>query len=421
MENSKNKISLFRKTFVPLLRLGVTIILISLTVLYFITSEIIRVETDEGLYSSAYRIEEVLKSNKKIESLKPIFEVEVVSQLKPNTIKEVIIYDKFQNENEEFRELSKYATINEINYKISVRTLVVESDDILLSIVYAFIVIITCMYSVQYFYIKKQQNNIWKPFLENLNILKRFTIKNQQKIILRESNVLEFSDLNKSISLLTNKVLLDYNNLKQFTEDLSHEMQTPLAIIQAKIENLIDDVTINKETFFLELTNLLRNTNRLSKLNKGLVMLTKINNNQYEGLETFDVNKFIQTSINSLEDVFLSKKLTIKIINNHNLIVKGNKTLIEILISNLVNNAIKYTKPNNSISIVIDNHKIDFINPSSYKLANQEKIFNRFYKEDKNNSSLGLGLAIVKRICDYYGYKVSYKYLNKSNIFTINF
>src|SRR5665811_311373 len=99
-------------------------------------------------------------------------------------------------------------------------------------------------------YFNRAKNvRLWTPFFLNLEAMKRFSLSSDVPIPLVESEILEFSDLNKEITTLTNKVRADYQNLKQFTEDVSHELQTPLAIIQAKIENIINGDNLNELQF----------------------------------------------------------------------------------------------------------------------------------------------------------------------------
>src|SRR5690606_4470272 len=172
-------------------------------------------------------------------SFPPITQLKKVQHIRPEILKDTIIYDPSQDEMEAFRELSTYKEINGQTYKITVRNLVVESEDILVAIVFSNITIFVLAFLFLFFFNTTKNIKLWNPFFTNLEQMKKFSLSSNEEIQLVDSDVLEFSELKDEILLLTSNVKNEYENLKQFTENVSHEMQTPLAIIQAKIDNII--------------------------------------------------------------------------------------------------------------------------------------------------------------------------------------
>ncbi|WP_046758231.1 MULTISPECIES: sensor histidine kinase [Kordia] len=421
METHQDKIKLLKKIAKSYIQFGLVLALLCLISLYFITNAIIKDETDEGLYSSTHRIEELLKQNKTVTSLSPLFEVSEVSEIKPQSIGYVVLYDASQNEDEEFRELNTFIKVNNVNYKITVRTLVVESEDILISILIAFAIIFFVMYLAQYFYTNYINKIIWKPFFENLEAIKAFSVKSKSKIELKDSDILEFVELNDNLKSLTEKVISDYENLKQFTENVSHEVQTPLAIIQAKIENLIDNSSVLSERDTITLNDIQRNVRRLSKLNKSLILLTKIDNQQFSETESINLNERVSSIIEAVEEIAKSKKILISYKERDIVTLLMNKTLLDVLISNLIGNAIKYTAENGKIVISITENNLSISNSGTEILHAPEKIFQRFYKENNNTQSLGLGLAIVKKICDYHKMSIQYHFKDSMHQYTFSY
>ena len=415
------KIHLLKKINQHQLLFGFAIVLLSLIILYFLTRFYIETETQESLNSNTHRIEQLLARNQNVSSLSPVFEVVETQNIKPHFIKDTLIFDELQNEDELFREMNTYKTINGIKYHIIVRELLVEYDDTLWTIILSFAIIITLVTLSQFFYGKYISKLIWKPFFHNLEKMKSFSINSNNSIELTDSNILEFSELNTEIGLLTTKVLSDYQNLKQFTEDISHEVQTPLSIIQVKIENLLNDSNQLDNEQVAVLYDIQKNTGRLSKLNKGLILLTKIENEQFNTLETVNINKTTRVLLEDIEDISNIKNIKIEIKESETVQIQMHKVLADVLFSNLIGNAIKHTEKQGEIQVTIHSNKFTIVNSGEKDITDAQRIFDRFYKENKHSNSLGLGLAIAKKICDYYAFTITYSFNSGKHRFEVSF
>ena len=411
------KIKLIKKTSKTFLLTGLFLAFFSSIALYFYTKKLLKSEVEEVLYSTEARITNALKKDKNIFSLPPVTEVKIVTNLKKEILKDTIIYDPSQDEMELFRELSTFKNINETNYQITVRNMAVESGNFLLAIVISNIIIFLLAFIILFYFNTSRNIKLWRPFFRNLEQMKQFSLTSKKPIDLVESDVLEFSELKVEIETLTNKVKVDYQNLKQFTENVSHEMQTPLAIIQAKIDNIINEHTINNKQFE-QITSIQKDIQRLKQLNKRITILTKIDNNQFLNIEKTSFTKLIDEKIESYKELQI-----INLIHNSNkeLSVSMDTYLVEILINNLISNAIKYSKKEEDIIILTDKSLFTISNFGEKPLAHPENLFQRFYRESNSDQSTGLGLAIVKKICDLYRFKISYKFEAKQHIFSLDF
>ncbi|WP_445733647.1 sensor histidine kinase [Mariniflexile sp.] len=417
------KIKLIRKTSITFLLTGLVLVLLSSIALYFYTKNLLQNEVEEELYSTEARVEASLNSNRQVFSLPPVAEVKTVENLRPMVLKDTIIYDPSQDEMELFRELSTYKRINNVNYHITVRTLVVESEDILMAIVFSNITIFVIAFIFLFYFNTARNLQLWKPFFDNLEQMKTFSLTSQKSIHLVDSDILEFSELKSQILLLTDKVKVDYENLKQFTENVSHEIQTPLAIIQAKIDNIINEHAINDKQFE-QITSIQKDIQRLKQLNKRITTLTKIDNNQFVNIEEVNITNLINEKIENFKELEINH---ISHSSNGKLSVSMDPFLADILINNLVSNAIKYTKNEENIDVVTTSDSLIIKNSGEHPLNNPEKLFVRLYKEGNNAQSSGLGLAIVKKICEHYGFTPSYRFQPSiingqgEHIFQINF
>lgn len=397
---------------------GIPLILVSIVLLYFLTNYFLNDSTTEEINSTIYRIENAIKKKEPIASLNPIYEIKKVAILQLDYTKDTIIYDESQNESELFKEFTVFRKINNEVYKITVRDLVIESDKILITISILFSVILLTVYLVQFKYNEKMYAKIWNPFFINLNAISNFSVQNPS-LPLIETDVKEFTQLNNQVKLLTDKVVSDYKNLKQFTEDISHEMQTPLAIIQSKIDLFLDSSDHLEQPNNTIFTEIQKNIKRLTKLNKGLLLLTKIDNQQFKVFENIEINSLIKSCFTELENFHQIKNITIKCTENAVVNLAINKTLAEILFSNLISNAIKYTPNDGNIDVIISSTEIEIKNTGLKAVEKPKRLFDRFFKEDTKSGSLGLGLSIVKKIVDYYQFSIEYNFKENYHSFKI--
>jgi len=387
--------------------------------LYIYTRSLLQNEIEEELYSNKDRVERLLVQNPDLVGIPPIMMAEKTETVETNMLIDTLIYDPLQDEVELFRQLSGTKNINGQEYKITVRAMVIESEDILSAIVLTFLTVIFLAFIFLFYLNKSRNEKLWKPFFVNLERLKKFSLKSDRPLDLNDSDIVEFDELNKQMLALTSKVQADYRNLKQFTEDVSHEMQTPLAIMQAKIETLIDEQNMNEE-FYEQLSSLQGDIQRLKQLNKRLILLAKIDNNQFSAKEDISVNETLKQSIENFNEITQTR---IALHEKNHLTVFMDKALASILFNNLLTNAIKHNFESQPVTVIIEANRIQVSNAGKVALNNPENIFERFYKESKKPDSTGLGLSIVKKICDFYGFSPSYGFHegSKKHIFQIEF
>ena len=411
------KITLIKKTSRTFLLTGIFLATLSCIALYFYTRDLLQSEIEEELHSTEGRITDAIKNHQTLYSLAPITEVTIVDSIKPETLKDTLLFDPSQNEMELFRELSTYKTIDNVTYHIVIRTLVVETEEILIAIVLSNIIIFSLAFIFLFYFNTAQNLRIWKPFFDNINQMKRFSVTSNEPLELVESDVLEFSELQTHIQSLTNKVKIDYENLKQFTENVSHEIQTPLAIIQAKIDNIINEHSINDKQFE-QVTSIQKDIQRLKQLNKKITILTKIDNNQFVNIEEVSISQIVNEKVADYKELEIKNIVHLA---DENLVVSIDPYLAEILVNNLISNAIKHSLQNENIVIYTNQNSIIVCNPGEKAIQNPEKLHLRFYREKNNFKSTGLGLSIIQKICDLHGYTMSYKFENDLHIFTILF
>lgn len=258
---------------------------------------------------------------------------------------------------------------------------------------------------------RKSSGLLWLPFFSTMKKVNEYDITRNQSLVLPpETGTTEFDELNKVIANLIKNVNSAYDNQKQFVENASHEIQTPLAIIRSKLELLINQPNLSEKDASL-LEDITDATNRLSQMNKTLLLLSKIENNQFPETEAINIYQLLKDVISNLCNYYENIP-EIKFILEEEVTINANRSLTEILISNLVKNAIEHNQPDGKMIINLSKSSLFIENTGPSLQTNPEKLFERFKKDSHQTKTTGLGLALVKQICNLYNYSVSYKFNN---------
>lgn len=219
---------------------------------------------------------------------------------------------------------------------------------------------------------------------------------------------------------LTNQIISDFQTMKQFSEDASYEMQTPLAIVSAKLESLINDPDFN-EIQIKTIQSAHSAVQRLSKLNKELILLTRIENKQFLNVEMIRPGRIIREKLDDFHELLQLKGISVENQMNDDFETRSNPLLADLLISNLISNAINHTISGGLIQINLQGNKLEIWNTGSAQLAHPERLFARFYKESSSSNSVGLGLSIVQKICEVQHWKVYYTFVTPLHGFHVEF
>jgi signal transduction histidine kinase len=250
---------------------------------------------------------------------------------------------------------------------------------------------------------------IWSPFYDTLSKIKTWNIKKNEHLVFKPTNIDEFHLLNDTVKDLTQQIQADYHNLKEFTENVSHEAQTPLSIISSKLELLMQETNYNEKQHKL-LGQTYHATKRLYKLNEGLILLTRIENKQFAEIHSINLALAIEEKIEVLEDFIEAKTIKIEKILNTQTVKEVNSVLLTILLNNLLINAIKYNlEKEGLIKITLDEDFFSIENTSFQDKIDKQMLFNRFNK-NSISGSLGLGLSLIKKIVDFYNWQITYTY-----------
>ncbi len=259
---------------------------------------------------------------------------------------------------------------------------------------------------------------LWLPFDKTLDGLETFSLENGNVPALPTSDVREFSRLNDSLNQLMHRSLDSYRAQKEFTENASHELQTPLAIFKSKLDILLQQQELTENQAKI-IQDLYQTTARLSRLNRNLLLLAKIENAQFADSENICLNTFIEEFLPSLESI--ADGLHIIKDFQHEIKITANRPLMESMLNNLVVNAVRHNRTDGNITLSVKENALVVSNTSDELPLDATHIFNRFYRPSQNKQGNGLGLAIVKAVCDYHQWTITYAYAEGNHIFAVKF
>lgn len=331
-------------------------------------------------------------------------------------------YMEYEDDVEPYRVLETYFRDKERQPKrLEIRTSIVEEDEfgqnLFIALIALYIVIVTSIIMINNIILRKT----WKPFYKILEKLGNYQLgKGSDDKKEKPTNVREFNLLNSQIQKMIDRNERMFKHQKQFIENASHELQTPLAIAINKIEILLEDETLSEENL-IELSNTRETLLKLVKMNKSLLMLSRIENNQFSPQEEVNFNDVTKKIVEDFSDMIDFKEIELKLNENNTFKSMINPDLAYILVSNLMRNAIKYNKNSGIICINFYENGFNIQNSSlDSKPLNKELIFNRFYKSNQDTTSTGLGLSIVKTIIDNtQNLKINYQFENDLHTFEV--
>ncbi|OJV22591.1 MAG: hypothetical protein BGO21_05400 [Dyadobacter sp. 50-39] len=324
-----------------------------------------------------------------------------------NVFSDSMVYDRIQKETEEYHVLKQTRQLDLGRYQVTVMTSHIGWDRYYLSIFFIFsleALLLTGSGIIINYYINK---NVLRPFLGNLRKVQQFSVSSTEPLQLNESSITEFIELNRTLKEMTDRSRKEYLALREFTENASHEIQTPLSIIQSKLDRMSQlEISEQMAGYIVQAKS---GVDRLSKMNRSLLLLAKLDNKAFTGQHPVELQETIQQQLSNMEELFESRQIKLTSACSA-ATVRADPYLVETLISNLLSNALRYTTPGGRVDIGLADRTLTVSNSGPELQFAPERIFERFTKNDSNSRSTGLGLAIVREICLFYNWPVRYAY-----------
>lgn len=327
-------------------------------------------------------------------------------------------YDSLEKEKNPARVLVFGIKVSSGSYEVTVTKSLERTDDLIHSILWITGVTILLILLVSFLINRILLKRLWKPFYDTLGVIRNFRVDKGREIHFPKNSVDEFTMMNETLELATQQARNDYTILKEFTENASHEMQTPLAIIRSKLdlfiqhENLSEDQSNTMQSAY-------KAVEKLARLNQSLLLLAKIENNQYSEISPVDLRQKLEEKTEAFHELWQNQNISIET-SLKDEVVNMNPQLADVLLNNLLSNATRHNFSGGFIQIELSQAQLTVKNSSTQDQLDESRIFSRFYKS-KDQGSNGLGLSIIKQICDISGFTTRYFYEKGNHSFTVTF
>ena len=388
---------------------------------YFLLNNVLTDQVDDALAVEEAEVYDYIKKHDSLpdESVYEDQQLFFVKKTGPsfrefNSLK---IYNPEEKETESHRQLVFTLTVHNEQYVATIRKSTESGQDLLWLILFSTLPMVLLLMIIVYFIKRYLERKLWRPFYVTLSSIKKFNLSAPQNITTQPTNITEFKELNESILSMTDKVRKDYQSLRRFTDNASHEIQTPLAVIHSKLDILIQQPELKEDSMEL-IEHIYSSVEKLSGITQKLLLLTKIEQQQFSNKEAVAISSIVNEKITEMQDWIKSAQLNV-VIHGTDGQIQMDKDLATILVSNLLRNAVQHSSPGTDIIIETSAEHLEVTNAGIESL-DSSRVFDRFFKGD-DSSGHGLGLSIVAQICEQYGFHYDYEFRKDKHIFTVWF
>lgn len=334
----------------------------------------------------------------------------------PAVFQSLHLYDPAEGHAGQFRQLRFTFRIGAQWYLASVSKSLESTNGLTRAIAVIALGIMLLLLSIAVWVNRAVLRHLWRPFYESLDHIRKFKLSEHETLLLPNTPIEEFALMNATLEEATGKAAYDYRQLKEFTENAAHELQTPLAIIRSRLDLLIQDEQLSEKQSH-DIQGIYDAVQRLVQLNHSLLLLTRIGNRQFEERLDMQMNVLLQDKLSELDIMLQQKELAVET-RLEAVHWPMNPLLAEVLLNNLLSNAIYHNKQGGHILITLNETTLRIANTGGPSLEGQV-LFSRFKQRISATSRTGLGLAIVHEVCQASGLTVSYHYEQGLHVFMV--
>lgn len=409
--------------YISMRYIGVTLLvmLISIPVFYLVIQNVLTHNIDEHLKDRQSVITEKLE-NLTDGNVINFQEGITIDKNPAHQVEEKIstenVYNKEEKETESFRVLQFPLKTSSSFYNVKISESLVETEDLLKSILYLLLSMFGLLTLTLLFINSKIKKNIWKPFYETLDQLKNFRVDDTESLHLETTRIDELSDLNDSLNKLSATNMKVYQAQKEFTENASHELQTPLAIVQNNIELFWQTEPITEQQSEI-LNDISLANSRMTRLNKSLLLLSKIENKQFNNIQEVTLNQIADQFLRNYQEQIKFRNLQLETNLSTPFLVNMDFSLAEILVGNLMLNALKYAPVDSKIELNFNKDEFVISNLAKHHALDERKLFQRFQRQNNQENSTGLGLEIAKQISRSFDLNLDYSFRENRHHFRV--
>lgn len=335
------------------------------------------------------------------------------------TYRDEMVFITEKSETEPARVLiTIFRTEDERYMELVVYTPTIEKHDLLRAIlgwiIFLYVLLLLIILSINIWVFRKNM----KPLYVLLKWLDSSQLGKKNEPLENITKITEFCKLNAATMAFAERGEKLFEQQKTFIGNASHEMQTPLAICRNRLEMLMEDETLTEHQLN-ELIKTHQTLENLTRMNRSLLLLCKIENGQFADTRSVCLNDILAHYLDDYKEVYAYRNITVTVTTDSSFCVEMNDSLVSVLVTNLLKNSFVHNIDGGFIYIKITANTFEISNTGE-KPLDRERIFERFYQGQKKEGSTGLGLALVDSICKANHLKIDYTYVENRHIFTIS-
>jgi signal transduction histidine kinase len=397
------------------------VFLLSIVCSYFLIRQVLQRELDGSILRSKGRIEVYIRNNKALPGINA-FDDQIIhfekqaGPLADSGFHSTMQYIAEQRKDHISRSLVFAVGLNNERWKVTISQPLEGTSHLTALIAKVAIATILVMLLLLILINRRVSNKLWAPFYHSLAQIRIFDINNGASLVFPDSNIEEFQLMNTHFRQAAENAIRDYRMMKEFSANASHEIQTPLAIMRSNLDLILqEDLTEKQSESFKFVYSAV---SRLSKLQESLLLLTKIDNNQFAKSEDLRLDQAVMTKIGQFQELWHNKQIS----SSADLaptVIHTNRELLDILLNNLFSNATRHNFSGGALYAELKEDRLTIGNTGPNQSIDPDRLFRRFHKNSSQSENNGLGLSIIKQICDTSSLKVVYKYDNGWHKFTI--
>ena len=335
---------------------------------------------------------------------------------RPGGLHDVVLYDEQEQEMVPYRELSFPVTRAGTTRWVTLRKSLLETADLLQVVLSVMLLVLGGLLLSLGLLNRWLARWLWAPFQRTLAALRTYDL--HRPLDLPATAIDEFTELNQALTQMSARLASDYQRLKEFTENAAHETQTPLAIMQAHLEQLMQDEALQPASAAL-VGELYGATRRLSRLHQALTLLSNIENHQFAQAVPVRLDQVNADKVRHLEDLLAARALTLHVAVTGVPALTMHPGLADSLVGNLLQNAVKHSLPGSRIRVTLGAEALEVANAGPVIAGDPARYIERFRKHNAASGSPGLGLAIVQQICQHYGFTLGYAFAPAGAVHTL--
>lgn len=394
-------------------------------VLYVLMQNLVQSEVDSDLMQRIHFVKNQINKEGSLSNLNFIasepIDVEKVSPTNRVTtfhLKDTVLFNNFTKSYSPYRKLVTVIKSDSNYYRIRIYKSLITSNILIEKVATVTTLMLMLFLLLAYFLNRYLFGRVWFDFFDTLHKIQEFSLTQPQKEAFTSSEIIEFDELNKLLNKMTDKIINDFEGMKEFTGNLSHEVQTPLSVIKNKSELLLQE-PLNEKQYEL-VGSVYSAATRLSAIVRSLALIARIDKNQFTETDLISFDELISRQTENYQSLLDSRNISL----NTNFIGKPvvfmNKELAEILTNNLIKNAVRHNIKNGFVKIQLTENSLIISNSGEDPGVSTEKLFDQFSRAS-DEGFMGIGLSIVRKIVEHYQMSIEYNFKDGIHQITILF